>query len=131
MKNKLEYLFALQLIDTDLDSLQEQKGDLPFEVEALENELAALRARLAAAEGAMRQAFSMRDNADNEIVTLREKLDKYKGQQFSVRSNREYDALTREMDADPRLGYALSMRLLERTYERLARARMQHLDLYR
>lgn len=99
MKNKLEYLFALQLIDTDLDSLQEQKGDLPFEVEALENELAALRARLAAAEGAMRQAFSMRDNADNEIVTLREKLDKYKGQQFSVRSNREYDALTREMDA--------------------------------
>jgi CRP-like cAMP-binding protein len=41
------------------------------------------------------------------------------------------EALEREMDADPRLGYALSRRLLERTYQRLARARMQHLDLYR
>jgi CRP/FNR family transcriptional regulator, cyclic AMP receptor protein len=36
-----------------------------------------------------------------------------------------------KMDADPRLGYALSMRLLERTYDRLARARLQHLDVYR
>lgn len=39
--------------------------------------------------------------------------------------------LHRKMDEDPRLGYALSMRLLERTYERLARARLQHLDVYR
>jgi CRP-like cAMP-binding protein len=37
----------------------------------------------------------------------------------------------RKMDEDPRLGYAISMRLLERTYERLARARLQHLDVYR
>jgi uncharacterized protein len=99
VKTKLEYLFALQLIDTDLDSLQEQKGDLPFEVETLENELAAMRARQAAAEQAMRQAFSARDTADSDIVGLREKLEKFKGQQFAVRSNREYDALTREMDA--------------------------------
>lgn len=39
--------------------------------------------------------------------------------------------LHRKMDADPRLGYAISMRLLERTYDRLARARLQHLDVYR
>ena len=39
--------------------------------------------------------------------------------------------LVAKMEADPRLGYALSMRLLQRTYERLARARLQHLDVYR
>jgi CRP-like cAMP-binding protein len=39
--------------------------------------------------------------------------------------------LQRKMSEDPRLGYALSMRLLERTYERLSRARLQHLDVYR
>ncbi len=39
--------------------------------------------------------------------------------------------LRRKMNDDPRLGYALSMKLLERTYERLARARLQHLDVYR
>jgi CRP/FNR family transcriptional regulator, cyclic AMP receptor protein len=39
--------------------------------------------------------------------------------------------LHRKMDEDPRLGYAISMRLLERTYDRLARSRLQHLDVYR
>lgn len=39
--------------------------------------------------------------------------------------------LHRKMDEDPRLGYAISMRLLERTYDRLARTRLQHLDVYR
>ena len=39
--------------------------------------------------------------------------------------------LHRKMDEDPALGYAISMRLLERTYERLNRARLQRLDVYR
>lgn len=39
--------------------------------------------------------------------------------------------LHRKMDADPRLGYAVSMRLLERTYDRLSRSRLQHLDVYK
>jgi CRP/FNR family transcriptional regulator, cyclic AMP receptor protein len=39
--------------------------------------------------------------------------------------------LLRKMEEDPRLGYSLSMRLLQRTYERLARARLQHLDVYK
>ena len=39
--------------------------------------------------------------------------------------------LQRKMNEDPRLGYAISMRLLERTYERLTRTRLQRLDVYR
>jgi CRP-like cAMP-binding protein len=39
--------------------------------------------------------------------------------------------LYRKMNEDPRFGFAISMRLLERTYDRLARARLQHLDVYR
>lgn len=39
--------------------------------------------------------------------------------------------LHRKMTEDPRLGFAIAMRLLERTYQRLARARLQHLDVYR
>jgi CRP-like cAMP-binding protein len=39
--------------------------------------------------------------------------------------------LQRKMTEDPRLGFAISMRLLERTYDRLSRARLQHLDVYR
>jgi len=39
--------------------------------------------------------------------------------------------LTRKMDEDPRLGYAIAMRLLDRTYQRLARHRLQALDVYK
>ncbi|HEU4729407.1 MAG TPA: cyclic nucleotide-binding domain-containing protein [Kofleriaceae bacterium] len=39
--------------------------------------------------------------------------------------------LQRKMKEDTNLGFALSMRLLERTYDRLSRARLQHLDIYR
>ncbi len=39
--------------------------------------------------------------------------------------------LLHKMEDDPRLGYAVSKRLLQRTYDRLARARLQHLDVYR
>ncbi len=40
------------------------------------------------------------------------------------------ECLKRKMDADPTLGYAIASRLLASTYERLARARLQKLDLY-
>ena len=43
----------------------------------------------------------------------------------------DHTCLARKMNDDPRLGYAIAMRLLERTYDRLARARLQHLDVYR
>ena len=43
----------------------------------------------------------------------------------------DHACLQRKMHDDPRLGFALAMRLLERTYERLSRARLQHLDVYR
>jgi predicted nucleic acid-binding Zn-ribbon protein len=99
LKSKLQHLYALQLIDASLDELQQQKGDLPAEVQKLEGELAGQREHHAATEQTMRQAFTKRENADNEILTLKAKLEKYKSQQFSVRTNREYDALTREMDA--------------------------------
>jgi hypothetical protein len=98
LKTKLQHLFALQQIDAKLDDLEELKGELPGEVRALEEELAGLHGKVAALEQEMRKAFASRDDADNEIVTLRQKFEKYKSQQLLVKTNREYDALTREMD---------------------------------
>jgi len=98
LKTKLLNLFALQQIDIHLDELEEMKGELPGEVRVLEEELAGLHGKIAALEQDMRKAFASRDEADNEIITLRQKLEKYKSQQLLVKTNREYDALTREMD---------------------------------
>jgi len=98
LENKLRNLYALQRIDTNLDELEEMKGDLPSEIRELEEKAADLKARKAALEETMKSAFVMRDGADSEIVSLREKVERYKSQQYKVRNNREYDALTKEMD---------------------------------
>lgn len=98
MKTKLQQLYALQQVDSHLDELQELKGDLPGEVRSLEEQLAALGAQRADHEQRMKQSFSQRDDADAQILSLKERQEKYKKQQFAVRTNREYDALTREMD---------------------------------
>jgi predicted nucleic acid-binding Zn-ribbon protein len=98
LENKLRYLYALQQIDNNLDELEELKGDLPAETKALEAKINELEAQVATLDQTMKSAFSSRDNADSEIISLNEKMEKYKAQQFEVRNNREYDALTREMD---------------------------------
>jgi predicted nucleic acid-binding Zn-ribbon protein len=98
LENKLRTLYTLQLIDNNLDEIEEMKGDLPHEVRALEEKITTLTQKLSELESTMRQAFSQRDNADSEIIALKEKIEKYKAQQYQVRNNREYDALTKEMD---------------------------------
>lgn len=98
MENKLRNLYALQKIDSNLDELEEMKGDLPAEISGLEAKASELKAHRAALEETMKKAFAMRDGADSEIVSLKEKVEKYKSQQYKVRNNREYDALTKEMD---------------------------------
>lgn len=98
MENKLRTLYALQLIDKNLDELEELKGDLPGAVRQLEEKIADLRDRLEEADTTMRSSFAQRDNADSEIIGFKEKIEKYKSQQLQVRNNKEYDALTKEMD---------------------------------
>jgi hypothetical protein len=74
------------------------KGDLPKEVRELEQKLSDMEAQRAGLEQAMKDAFKQRDNTDSDIIGLKQKLEKYKAQQYQVRTNKQYDALTREMD---------------------------------
>lgn len=98
MEEKLRQLYTLQVIDTQLDEIEKMKGDLPGAVRALEEKVSGLKAKLDSLEATMREAFAQRELADNEILALKEKTEKYKDQQLHVRNNKEYDALTREMD---------------------------------
>jgi predicted nucleic acid-binding Zn-ribbon protein len=98
LENKLRQLYTLQLIDNSLDELEELKGDLPNQVRVLEEKHQEIETRRREQEAIMRNAFTERDSADTDILTLKEKLTKYKTQQFEVRNNKEYDAITREMD---------------------------------
>jgi predicted nucleic acid-binding Zn-ribbon protein len=98
LEDKLRNLYALQQIDNNLDELEQLKGDLPSEVRELEEKIQGFQKQIATLEHTMKSSFSARDNADSEIIGLREKVEKYKAQQFQVRNNKEYDALTKEMD---------------------------------
>jgi predicted nucleic acid-binding Zn-ribbon protein len=98
MEEKIMALYELQQIDSKIDEINKVKGELPLEVQDLEDEIAGLRTRTAniAAEieelnGLTRQRKREADEA-NALIT------KYEEQQKNVRNNREFDALAKEID---------------------------------
>jgi predicted nucleic acid-binding Zn-ribbon protein len=91
-------LYQLQQIDASLDEVQELKGDLPHIVAELEERLAQKEAEKNQLEEFVKQSMISRDQMDLEIITLKEQIEKYKTQQFQVKTNRQYDALAREVD---------------------------------
>lgn len=98
MENRLRLLFALQHVDSNFDDLQELKGDLPGLVRTLEDKIKDQENLKKDLEETAKHSLVSRDEADSEILSLKEKIEKYKAQQFEVKSNKQYDALGREID---------------------------------
>jgi predicted nucleic acid-binding Zn-ribbon protein len=98
LENRLRLLYALQRVDSNLDELHELKGDLPHLVEVLENKLQEKDTLRKSLEATVKHAKVRRDEIDLEIVTTKEKIEKYKEQQFQIKTNKQYDSLTREID---------------------------------
>jgi hypothetical protein len=92
------YLFQLQQIDNELFQIRELKGDLPDIVENLSEQISATKSNIKELNDLMKQLRKDRDAADVEIISLNEKIEKYKSQQLQVKSNKQYDALSREID---------------------------------
>jgi Zn-ribbon protein, possibly nucleic acid-binding len=74
------------------------KGDLPEAVAKLQSEADRLNGLIKERKDIVTTSIIARDKADIDILEFKEKLEKYKTQQFEVRSNKEYDALTKEID---------------------------------
>ena len=98
MKTKLQSMYLLQLLDSELDELRELRGDLPETVNQLEAQAQDLEEKVANCEGALKKGLVERDRKEKDSLVLIAKIEKYKGQQLEVHNNREYDALTREME---------------------------------
>ncbi len=98
VEQKLKALHNLQQIDTQIDKIKIVRGELPLEVEDLEDEIAGLQTRI----------DNFKQDVENLKATISEKEDKIKGcqtmikkyeeQQNNVRNNREYDSLTKEIE---------------------------------
>ena len=98
MKNKLRSLYMLQLLDAELDELRESRGDLPDAVEGLAAHVLELQTRIEESSAALKIGATERSRKEKETLELIAKIDKYKTQQLQVQSNKEYDALTHEID---------------------------------
>ncbi len=98
MEHRLRLLYSLQIVDSGLDELQEMKGDLPQIVAELSESVKSKLALKKEFEEIVKQSILTRDQTDVEIISLKEKIEKYKNQQFQVKTNKQYDTLGREID---------------------------------
>ncbi len=98
IEEKLAALYQLQVIDSKIDKVRVLRGELPMEVSDLADELTGLNTRIENLEnevGAYNQAISDNQNGIKEAEAL---IAKYEQQQNNVRNNREFDAITKEME---------------------------------
>lgn len=98
MEETLRLLYQLQKIDSNLDEVEESKGDLPERIRGLEEESTALAQKVVEKQQYIENQIASRNKADDDINDFQEKLKKYKAQQYQVRNNKEYDAITKEID---------------------------------
>ncbi len=98
MYNRLKILYQLQIIDSQLDELEELRGDLPTNVNYLSSQINELKEQVKSKEKEKQESLEKRKSNDNEIERLKESQKKFKSQLYQVRNNKEYDALTKEID---------------------------------
>lgn len=96
---QLKALIRLQHVDSRIDQLEQMRGDLPHEIRDLEDEEKGLQTRI---ENLKQEEKEHEVNSRQSELTIKESealIKKYEEQQLQVRNNREYDALTKEIEA--------------------------------
>ena len=98
VEEKLRALYDLQLIDSRIDDIRNVRGELPLEVEDLEDEVAGLNTRLAKLKEEATSIDTDVSNKKQAITESKALIAKYEEQQKNVRNNREFDSLSKEVE---------------------------------
>lgn len=98
VEDKLLALFKLQEIDSRIDDLRIVRGELPLEVQDLEDEVEGLDTRLTKLTDEIKGMEEKVTEKKNAIKESQAQIKKYEGQQNKVRNNREYDSLSKEIE---------------------------------
>ena len=129
IEKKLIALYSLQQIDSKVDKIRIIRGELPLEVQDLEDEIAGLETRI---------ENYVQENTDLEKLITEKKfaikdsqalIKKYEEQQMNVRNNREYDSLTKEIEIQ-----SLEIQLSEkriREYQVALEAKTEEIDRFK
>ncbi len=96
--NTLRALYSLQQIDTQVDRIRIIRGELPLEVQDLEDEIVGLETRInnfrEDIEEIEKNIKAKQEDIKNSLALIK----KYEEQQMNVRNNREYDSLSKEIE---------------------------------
>ena len=95
---KLKALYDLQLVDTAIDKIRILRGELPLEVQDLEDEIEGLQTRVSKYDDDIETLEKSINGKKQEIANAQELIKKYEEQQNNVRNNREYDSLSKEIE---------------------------------
>lgn len=98
VEEKLRALYDLQLIDSRVDEIRNVRGELPLEVEDLEDEVEGLKTRLEKLTSELEIINNEISNKKNLIEEAKGLIKKYGEQQKNVRNNREYNSITKEIE---------------------------------
>ena len=98
MEQKLRTLYRIQQTDTKIDKIYLLRGELPLEVQDLEDEIAGLNTRIANTKAEIKEIEKV--NADHKHVIEESKhlIAKYDAQRDNVKNNREYESITKEIE---------------------------------
>jgi len=97
-EEKLKALYELQLVDSSIDKIRTLRGELPLEVQDLEDEIVGLETRVTnfrEEQGILEDQISKKKN---EIIQAEGLIKKYEEQQKNVRNNREFESLSKEVE---------------------------------
>ena len=98
VEEKLQNLYELQRIDTEIDKIKTLRGELPLEVQDLEDEIAGLETRIENLKVELGELDKTSSTRKMDIKKAEEAIKKYSEQLDNVRNNREYDALSKEIE---------------------------------
>ena len=98
VESKLQTLYQLQATLSAIDEKRALRGELPLEVQDLEDEIAGLKTRVEHIEGDINDFQQAVAQKQGEIKEAEESVERYKKQLDEVRNNREYDTLTKEIE---------------------------------
>jgi predicted nucleic acid-binding Zn-ribbon protein len=98
VEDKLRAIYDLQLIDSRIDEIRNVRGELPLEVEDLEDEVAGLSTRSEKLKKDLETIEDLIKVKKNAIDEHKEAIKRYTKQQDSVRNNREFNSLTKEVE---------------------------------
>lgn len=98
VEQKLEALYELQTIHTKIDKIRQTRGELPMEVADLEDDVAGLETRIQKIKADLDDLEDSIVNRKNMIKESLALVKKYETQQNNVKNNREFDAISKEIE---------------------------------